>query len=244
MSYADVLPSAPKYEFKGIQDCLQIVEWGEQDEYEGYMDSSNPYIIFTIDERSFLDCFENSEERSLRKSWEFYDPSINQLLVKIMESKPHAVATTAFTEIFLAWRGPFDQNYPLLGTRLARKWPTIAVEVAWSEPPGKLNKDVKFWLTQSSGKVNVVLSIRVHARGLISMRQWKMRGRTAITVQKLEIHRNPPPNCEKIQGSMRIPFEDIHLRPKAPNDTDFIISHGDMQNLASQVWIAQFDQSM
>lgn len=266
MAYADVLPSTtPKYEFKGIQHCLQVVEGpGEQDEQcEGYMDSRNPYVIFTIDERSFLDCFQNSEESSLRKSWEFYDPSTNELLVNIMETTPHAVGTTAFTRIFLAWSEPSNPNYPLVGTGTAlfrgssnqkkradcswmpehpgldRRWPTIAVEVAWSEPRGKMIKDVNFWLNESSGQVNIVLTVNIYERGRISIEQWKMGAHAPVPVQKIEITRNPAPKCEKIQGSMRLSFEDIHLRPKGPNDTDFIISHRDMEILADQVWHEQ-----
>ncbi|EKV06517.1 hypothetical protein PDIG_77140 [Penicillium digitatum PHI26] len=165
--------------------------------------------------------------------------------------------------MFHGWKGPFDPNYPLCGasTKVWRgssgkkkrgdcswtpthsgldgKWPSIAVEVAWTEPPGKLYKDMKFWLTQSSGNVNIVLAVRIYKRGRISIEHWKMGARTPITVQKIEITRNPAPNCEKIQGSMQLSFEDIHMRPKGPTDTDFVISHGDMQNLASQVWEAQ-----
>ncbi|KAJ5193493.1 hypothetical protein N7449_009635 [Penicillium cf. viridicatum] len=271
MAYADVLPSTtPKYEFKGIQHCLQIVEEpGEQDEQcKGYMDSRNPYVIFTIDERSFLDCFQNSEERSLRKSWEFYDHSINELLVNIMETTPHAVGTTAFTGIFLAWSGPYNPNYPLVGTGTAifrgssnqkkradcswmpehsgldRRWPTIAVEVAWSEPRGKVIKDVNFWLNESSGQVNIVLTVKIYERGRISIEQWKMGAHAPVPVQKIEITRNPAPKCEKIQGSMRLLFEDIQLRPKGPNDTDFIISHRDMEILADQVWHEQDKQDI
>lgn len=260
--YADVLPSTtPKYEFKGIQHLLQIVEGpGEEDEQcEGH----NPYIIFTIDERSFLDCLENSPSRSLGKSWECYDPSINELLVKIMESPPHGVAISAFTEIFLAWRGPYNSNYPLEGTGtiifrgnskkkkkadcswrpehsgLDRKWPTIAVEVAYTEPPAKMIRDVQFWLNECDGQVNIMLTVKIHKRGKISIEQWRMGARAPFPVQKLEISRNPAPNCEKIQGSMRLSFEDIHLRPKGPNDTDFVITHQNIESLAHRVWHQQ-----
>ncbi|CRL24519.1 unnamed protein product [Penicillium camemberti] len=272
MAYADVLPdTTPKYEFKGIQHLLQIVEGlEEQDEecegyMEGYMESRNPYIIFTIDERSFLDCLENPEARSLRQSCECYDPSINELLVKIMESPPHAQGIFAFTKMFHAWQGPDNENYPLGDTGatlfrgtsntkkradcswrpehsgLDRKWPTIVVEVVYSEGPAKMIEDVKFWLNACNGQVNIVLTVNIHERtGNISIEQWKMGARTPFPVQKLEIRRNPGPKCEKIQGrSMRFSFEEIHLRPKGPNDTDFVISHRDIEKLAVKVWRQQ-----
>lgn len=243
MAYADVLPyTTPKYEFNGIRHLLQILERpGEEDEQcEGYMESCNPYIIFTIDERSFLDCL--VESRSLGKSWECYDPSINELLIKIMEPAPHALGTTAFADIFHAWRGPYNPVYPLepTGTMIFRgnsnkkkradcscrpehpgldmKWPTIAVEVVYTETPGKMMKDVGFWLNDCSGQVNIVLTVKIHRRGNISIQQWKMGAGTPVSVQKLEISKNPAPKCEKIQGSMQLSFEEIHLRPKGPND--------------------------
>lgn len=56
-------------------------------------------------------------------------------------------------------------------------------------------RDVKFWLNKSTGKVNIVLTVKIYE---ISIEQWKMGNRTPFPVQKLEITRNPAPNCEKI----------------------------------------------
>ncbi|KAJ5425590.1 hypothetical protein N7465_000660 [Penicillium sp. CMV-2018d] len=41
-------------------------------------------------------------------------------------------------------------------------------------------------------------------------------------------------NYQEVLG-IRLSFEDIHLRPKGPDDTDFISSHRDIENLADQV---------
>ncbi|KAJ5425591.1 hypothetical protein N7465_000661 [Penicillium sp. CMV-2018d] len=111
---------------------------------------------------------------------------------------------------------------------LDRGWPTIVVEVAYSETPAKMIKDAKFWLNESSGQV--------------SIEQWKMGTRAPVPVQKLEITRNPAPKCEKIQGRMRLSFEEIHLRPKGSDDTDFIVSHRDLEILADRVWSEQDKQ--
>ncbi|OQD60876.1 hypothetical protein PENPOL_c020G01074 [Penicillium polonicum] len=258
MSYADVLPSAPKYEFKGIQHMLQLVEGPEPDD----MDPGDPYVIYTIDERTFNDCYATSDERSLRKAFEAYDPSTNELLMNVMESRPHAVGGSAFTELFVLWLGRPNLNDPLVGTGRTvyqgtsnmkksadcswtldhREWPTIVVEVVYSETPAKMMKDVRFWLTECSGQVSIVLTINILERGRISIEQWKMGARAPVPVQKLEITRNPAPKCEKIQGRMRLYYEDIYLRPKGPNDTDFIISHEDLELLADQVWGQQDDE--
>ncbi|KUM61326.1 hypothetical protein ACN42_g5783 [Penicillium freii] len=41
-------------------------------------------------------------------------------------------------------------------------------------------------------------------------------------------------NYQEVLG-IRLSFEDIHLRPNGPDDTDFIISHRGIENLADQV---------
>lgn len=269
MGYADVLPSTTRrYEFKGIQHSLEIVEGPdeEDEQYEQYAGSTlldDKYVIFTIDEGSFLDCFLNAEESSLRKSWEAYDPSINELLVKTIESAPHSVGTGTFIQLFHAWLGPYNRKDRLIGigrtscrgssnnrkrpdcawvpdhSGLDREWPTIVVEVSYSENRAKMMRDVNFWLNESSGQVNIVLTVRIHARRSISIQQWKMGNCTPFSVQKLEIAENPAPNCERIQGTMRLSFEDIYLRPKGRDDTDFLISHGDIEYVADQVWDEQ-----
>ncbi|KAL2705313.1 hypothetical protein AAEP93_000563 [Penicillium crustosum] len=102
-------------------------------------------------------------------------------------------------------------------------------------------RKVNFWLNECSGQVNIVLTVKIHKRERISIiEQWKMGNRTPVPIQKLEITKNPAPNYEK--GSMRFSFEDIHLGPKGPDDTDFVISHQDIENLAHQVWDEQNKQ--
>ncbi|KAJ5967352.1 hypothetical protein N7501_003600 [Penicillium viridicatum] len=108
--------------------------------------------------------------------------------------------------------------------------------------PAKMIRDVDFWLNESSGQVNIVLTVKIYERGRISIEQWKMGARAPVPIQKLEITRNPAPKCEKIQGSMRLSFEETNLRPNGPDDTDFIVSHRDLEILADRVWSEQDKQ--
>ncbi|KAJ5371649.1 hypothetical protein N7517_003655 [Penicillium concentricum] len=249
MFYQDYLPSAPKYEFKGVQDCLRILE---QEPYE--------YIIFTMDEGSFLNYFLNSEEQLL-EGWESYDPAVNQLLIR-MPSGPHEVAVTAFDGLFRRWNGDGDDNYPLISTasRTVRgplgkskspdyswtpmhsnrdtKWPSIVVECIWSEPRAKAANDMRFWLTESGGKVKLALTITVHNRGRILIEQWEMKGRRATPVQRIDIVRKPVATRKKVEGHMHLAFEDINDRPKRKkSDKDFILTAKDMETIAKQVWL-------
>ncbi|KAJ6163665.1 hypothetical protein N7497_003644 [Penicillium chrysogenum] len=198
MFYEDALPPTPKYEFKGVQDCLQILDQ-EVEKYEGNRYSSNPYIIFIVDERTFFDCFENPKQREklLATSVKAYEPSTNHLLLE-MESPAHAAARRAFERIFDLWigvvsseiradgspmnyRGPGGKNkkpdsaFTPIRSILNRHWPTVVLEVRYAETRSDLENDVKFWLIQAAQNVNVVISVEIfEPAGIVSMKQWKM----------------------------------------------------------------------
>ena len=115
---------------------------------------------------------------------------------------------------------------------------SIAVQVACEDIPAKLENDMMFWLNQSSGEVNVVLSIKV-LPGRITIAQWRSNAcGIPLLVQNMEITKDPAPGCDNIQGSLRIPFEDIHYQPRPQNKTDFIMTHDGMDILAHRIWAA------
>ncbi|KAJ5801740.1 uncharacterized protein N7518_003808 [Penicillium psychrosexuale] len=250
------LPSTtPKFEFKGIEDALQILDQ-ELEPHGQDTELSNPYIIFIMDERSFLDNM-NVEENLLAQSCESYDPSINHALIRL-ETDAHSVAIGSFVGMVECWNGIMEKDYILLPTgstsvrgnsgRIKRadcswrpthfdtKWPSIAVEVACEEIPAKLEDDMMFWLNQSNGEVNVVLSIKV-LQGRITIAQWKSNERgIPFLVQNMEITKDPAPGCDHIQGSICIPFEDIHCQPRPQNKSDFVMTRVGMESLAHQIW--------
>ncbi|KAJ5356669.1 hypothetical protein N7517_011278 [Penicillium concentricum] len=189
-----------------------------------------------------------------------------------MESKVQSVATTAFAKIFDAWTGNDDVDYPLLSTSPAlvrddtgsakkadlswtpsslpigrkTKWPTFAVEMAWSERRHKIETDMVFWLCQSNGDVKAAMSTTVHSRGRISFEIWDLRRAPQgvnpfpFPSQRMEIVRNPAPNRPKIDGRIEIPYEDIYLQQKGANDTNFILTDEDVTKIAKKIWIVQF----
>lgn len=265
--YEDVLPSnTPKYEFRGVQDCLQILE-RQMEQYEGYMGIINPYIIFIIDDRSFLEYFENGDERRLRKSWKLYERSTNHLVIEMPTSTVHEAAKGAFEALFTLWAAR-DLNHPLIATGNANfqgtsntekapdsgwrpgystggretDWPTIAVEVVWTERRIQVEEDVKFWLTQSSGHVNVAVTVTVHNRGRISVEEWESRGpnQPPVPCQRIEIVPNPAPKCSRVSGSFQIPYEKIHAQQRPGNASDFVLGPQEMEFIAYRVWDTLF----
>ncbi|KAF3011426.1 hypothetical protein E8E15_002567 [Penicillium rubens] len=258
MFYEDVLPPTPKYEFKGVQDCLQILDQ-EVEKYEGNRYSSNPYIIFIVDERTFFDCFENPKQREklLATSVKAYEPSTNHLLLE-MESPAHAAARRAFERIFDRWigvvsceiradgspmnyRGPGGKNkkpdsaFTPIRSILNRHWPTVVLEVRYAETRSDLENDVKFWLIQAAQNVNVVISVEIfEPAGRVSMKQWKMGEATKrpFPCQQMEFVRKPAPKTEQVTGSLRVPFEDVYLRPKKDGETDWVVTASDLDFIA------------
>ena len=262
--YEDVLPSnTPKYEFRGIQDCLQILD-RQCEQYEGYTGIMNPWIIFIIDGQSFLECFENGEESLLRKSWKLYEPSTNHLFIEMPISDIHESAKVAFEEQFLIWarknprllptgsanfRGSKRNQHPDAGWRpkysaggRTTDWPTIVIEVVWNERRVQVEEDVKFWLTESRGQVNVAVTVTVHSRGRIYIEEWRSRGpNRAVPRQKIEIVRHPAPNCSRVSGSFRVPYEKIHTQKRPKNGSDFVLGLEQMESIADIVWGVQFN---
>ncbi|KAI3230620.1 transcriptional regulator family: Fungal Specific TF [Penicillium roqueforti] len=85
-------------------------------------------------------------------------------------------------------------------------------------------------LSNGNGQVNVVFSITVYPRSKITIENWDppAHGANPLPTQKMEIVRHPT----KIGGSLKIDFEDVYLRPKQRNETDFILTNAEMERFA------------
>lgn len=94
------------------------------------------------------------------------------------------------------------------------------------------------WLNECD-EVNIMLTVRIHKRRRITIQQWEMRNNTPFPSRHLRLRKTPRQSVRGSRGTMRLSFEDIHPRPKGPDDTDFIISHRDIDNYARRVWRKQ-----
>lgn len=76
----------------------------------------------------------------------------------------------------------------------------------------------------------MVFSITVYPRSKITIENWDppAHGANPLPTQKMEIVRHPT----KIGGSLKIDFEDVYLRPKQRNETDFILTNAEMERFA------------
>ncbi|KAJ6188172.1 hypothetical protein N7519_003080 [Penicillium mononematosum] len=276
MSLKDLLPSTTRrYKYVGIKQCIMIMceEIYRYDREERGGSPKPHFIIECVDERSFLECFVNSEEKVLTLSWETYD-HVSQFVILEVGSLIHENAKDRFDMIFFSWAKSFrdtasaedafivptnrrhvrgetmsnkgDISWMPIGRERANvEWPTLVGEVAWSEPRQKLLKDIEFWLKNSNGQVKVAITITVHVNGRITIEQWttKLRPDGSMnlqTTQKMEIVRNPAPNCPRISGQFKLQFCDIFLREKKGAKTDFVLTESDLEDIAGVVWANQF----
>ena len=119
----------------------------------------------------------------------------------------------------------------------------MIVEVKWCEGRHILEHEMRFWLKESQGQVKVALTISVHPHGRITIEKWTLndRGRLDIS-QKMTIVRQLSPKIYHITGQLTIPFEDVFLRPKEGNQTDFHLTHSDFEEMADDIWASQFKE--
>ncbi|KAJ6036208.1 hypothetical protein N7540_000487 [Penicillium herquei] len=229
------------------EQCCQFIEQ-ELDKYE---DTGEDFfvVISSVDEGTFDKHFTNSSEDSLRKCCKSYDPQQYMVLIE-MESEIHASASDAFKKIMVFWlaksktlimsRSTASVRGKLTGIHQGRlkradgswrpaeppserstKWPTMVVEIKWSEPTAYLMKDIIFWLDESDGDVKVMIMVSISKRYKITIQRWNLRRRhnqadpIPFPTGKIEISRSPnKKSSHKITGNLTIPFEDVYLRPK------------------------------
>lgn len=159
--------TTPIYRFEGVEQCSLILDQALGIHNSDQSQEVNDYIIFLdVDECSFHEYFKNCEENRLSKSWIEYDHHHSAILVR-MESKQHAAASMSIHSIIDTWA--LSMNSILIPTSTAHVrsatrtkkpdcawqpaelppgrddlWPSIVVEVVWTETRASLEEYVLF----------------------------------------------------------------------------------------------------
>ncbi|KAJ5684654.1 uncharacterized protein N7477_000999 [Penicillium maclennaniae] len=239
--------TTPLYRFQGMEHCVRSFEL-EIDRFETEGQGCG-YVVFThVDDRAFGECFEESREKLLMHACKTYNFTTHFVVLR-MPSRMHERAHRAFSAIFDTWqRGQSNRLESMGGAEqfLGRnpeeekdpEWPTIVVEVGWTEATPALMKDCLFWLRESGEEVRVALSFKVYVSGQITIQQWSLRHDPVRveSTQEITIVRKKSTEQHEISGSLTIPFEDVYLCPKSPGDINFELTHDDMRGIATSVW--------
>ncbi|EEA25660.1 hypothetical protein TMatcc_006114 [Talaromyces marneffei ATCC 18224] len=143
-----------------------------------------------------------------------------------------------------------DQSYrPFrLPKGRSHKWPSLTVEVGFSESRTKLANDARWWLTESAGDVKDVITIYIRkVTKEITIENWnlvpgpngpmfpRVTYRTVLSQKRdsddVKISNEVP---------MTIPFENLFLRPaEGPIERDVKFEKDDLKHIADCVWYEQ-----
>ena len=191
--------------------------------------------------------------------WSSFDANLNLLLVRMPILKTHEVAAYTFNQLFLDAVAPTGLKYELVFTGSmtcygekgrkqadcsylpyrvprgrSRDWPSVALEMAFSENGSKLMSDVRFWLNQSHGNVKIALTLRVDRQiPLVTIEAWEAneKGRPHRT-QRVTIERTGTDTI-KVSGPLTIGFEKLFLREAdIPRETDIVMDSGKLETQA------------
>lgn len=128
------------------------------------------------------------------------------------------------------------------------KWPSIVVEIGYSESPRKLESDAKWWLEESGGDVQLALAIHIKRRTeTIVMQRWErvpsptqsdpQRPRPRC-VQEITISKGAAGQPATVPGApLNLPFEKVFLRPRRGSDADLTFFDSELRSFADGVWI-------
>ncbi|OKL55854.1 hypothetical protein UA08_08884 [Talaromyces atroroseus] len=257
-----------QYEYHNAENFLSVLD----KEYERFEadNTRSQYIVFhRVTSRLFDQDLLFPENRLL--TFESYFPTLEILLVK-MENERHGVASRKFGHMLVVQLSHMNNDrldnglMPVgtahfqttdrikrahdsfrprrFGSSRTRHWPSLVLEVGFSEPYRKLKEDAKWWLTSSNDEVKsvVVISLNQRYREIV-VEKWINRGqptveyRTVISQEagrkKINISNNQP---------LIIRFDDLFLRPANHNEHNITFSTDNWKEFADVVWESQFEQ--
>ncbi|KAJ5397684.1 hypothetical protein N7509_005797 [Penicillium cosmopolitanum] len=129
------------------------------------------------------------------------------------------------------------------------KWPSLVLEVSYSESRAKIGEDLRLWLQNSQSEIRFAMAAFITARSkTISIEEWKVRTRagtqeqpryTAERIQFMSIEKPRSHGDPIITGSFTVPFDRLLLRQPTAGETDFDMSQKDLRQIAAQVWRSQ-----
>ncbi|KAJ5453847.1 uncharacterized protein N7458_004803 [Penicillium daleae] len=214
-----------------------------------------------------------------------YSPSL-QILIITMPSLPHEEAASSFDIMIAAlakemkvYRRITDCGSTLVKTpdrskqadrswrpaRPRRKFPTVVLEVGFSEATAKLERDIAWWINTSQGDVKMGLTIDIKRRSSsIEIKSWTpafmplpshvyitAHGRPVVDrrvsdpppprmTQRIFITRGRDGSNPTIEGGdLIIPFHALMLEQPGEGEHDFVLTTELLlQDLAERVWVA------
>ncbi|PGH23019.1 hypothetical protein AJ80_02934 [Polytolypa hystricis UAMH7299] len=140
---------------------------------------------------------------------------------------------------------------------MRRVWPTVTLEVGYSEMRPKLEQDIAWWINRSGGQVRHGFIIDIN-RGShnIYISSWELARPYDTRSGRVSTRANgslpPPRRLQRVKlvpgrngqppvvegGDLRLPFRNLALRDPGPNEGDFIFTRDILWDIAEPVWAA------
>lgn len=219
----------------------------------------------------------NAEESIITKlGFDYYRPF--EVLVVKLRSKEQEQAVQLFTRMLYRKLGQMHQNTskhlrssgpevmktkdrvkvpdacfsPVVNVsedRQGNYWPTLVIEVGFSQCHGRLDQDAKWWLQQSEGHVRMVLTVSIERQGCegIKIEKWVPSNCKEshhdhrydsngglVKAPSITICRGQNGKVAMMNGEEQlvIPFTQVLHREPQENDRDIVFEREDLENLA------------
>ena len=227
------------------------------------------WMLFTgVDQQTFTQDFLDPATPWTNISWCSFDKVNSLLLVRMPKSRQHESAARQFSKIFdkaveptglesalrdlgsATQDGPSGKKEPdcsWLPIRLPRgrsdHWPSVVVEVSFSETSSKLMSDVRYWLGDSQGDVELVITIKINRKKPeFEIVTWEYDAAAALRRRRVQVvFISKTDNNISINGSpMIIGFDKLFLRQPSNNrERDLTLDAAKLEQFASRVWREQ-----
>lgn len=263
---ADLGAPIRKYCYEGRERFNNILEMELQRCQNAPAEDMSEWVLFTgVGEATFAQDFLDPATPWTDAGWSSFDASQSLLLASMPNSRPHEAAAAAFGNLFLDAVQPTGLKYALSDWRSAtvkgentakqpdnawaprrpppghsRDWPTLVVEIAFSETSSKLGSDVRFWLEGTKHTAQVVVTLTINRQNpQITLERWERQKTRAHRVQKITIDKvNQRTTVQG--GSLVIGFKELFLRPReTPREMDIQLGGEKLALLATMIWEEQ-----
>ncbi|KAK2774029.1 hypothetical protein FQN52_004600 [Onygenales sp. PD_12] len=257
-------PGSSEYDAAGLEaeDLEELLQREPFARAAGYIDSDggqrlDRYVVFKNVAPDAMRDFSN-----LRHLGRSKDQSLTyHLLIINMISRDHASAICYFEKLL---EGKLDEMRPRLSLELrpcggadvqgttrtkcpdtsylprslphtrSAKWPSLVLEVGYSESASKLRNDASWWLTESRGDVRVVITVEIFCKHRVHLEMWQFRDGAArprpVMTQEATVIKSG--SNYSATGPMVIRFQDLLLRPPTGNgERDIVLGRDDLEGL-------------
>ncbi|KAL4742394.1 hypothetical protein BDV11DRAFT_211417 [Aspergillus similis] len=208
---------------------------------ESTISKDNEWLLVTGVGRTMFETHFLETEIPPFSRWAAYDQELEVLLIRMTKHPAHELEALPISalggtkEADEAWRPKYISRDQSL------TWPSVVLEVAYSETKPKLQSAVRFWHRESEGDVKVILTMHISKTSpQITIEKWEENadahfGRT----QKIVITRNF--GAIRFSGApLVIAFHKLFLRqPNIPKEQNVVLDQNKLEILAGVIWDEQ-----